>query len=280
MRPVNLIPLEQRRGTARFGGAKRSSMPVHVLLGALGAGVLCTLAVVLTGNQVSTKTEELAGLKAKEEGAKAVADALRPYGQFATVQNSREQQIAQLAEGRIDWEHALDQLSKATPHDVWLTSVEASLQPGLDTEGSGGDAGSLPGQTTAPTFSISGCAFSHRTAARMMVRMRNLDGVTHVSFSKSERKGDTSGGAAPAASSPAGASAGGGSSGGGGCGGSSRVTEFSIVVEFGGLQPSAAAPVAADAAGVPGSSAAPTAAAQTAAAQGSGSTAAPAEGGQ
>ena len=58
-------------------------MPVYVMLGALGAGVLCVLAFVLTSNDVKEKTAKLAELQSKEQGAKTVADALRPYGQFA-----------------------------------------------------------------------------------------------------------------------------------------------------------------------------------------------------
>ena len=62
MRPINLIPAEQRRGASRGLGA-RTSFSGYIVLGALGAAVVCALAVVMTSNQINSKTEELAAIQ-------------------------------------------------------------------------------------------------------------------------------------------------------------------------------------------------------------------------
>jgi len=126
VRPVNLIPLDQRRGSAR-GASRRSGLPVYIALGALGAGVLCVLALVLASNQINEKTTKVAELQTKEAGAKSVADSLRPYGQFATVATARQTQIEQVVRGRFDWDHVIDQLSRTTPSNVWLLTVSGTF---------------------------------------------------------------------------------------------------------------------------------------------------------
>jgi hypothetical protein len=260
VRPINLIPAEQRRGPSRGPGG-RSSRAGYVALGALGAAVLCVLAVVMTSNQINSKTEKLAEIQADSQSEKQVADALRPYGQFADLQRARMAQITTLAATRYDWERPLRQLSRAIPRNVWLLAVGATESSSVEMDaGSGGDVSSLRENEESPAFALSGCTYSQHAVARMMTRMRNLDDVTAVHLAKSVRK-DAGGEAAPPAQ--------------GGqeaeeiqdCTGSERVTKFDILIEFGGADSAAAAGTGS--AGVPAGSAAPIADANAAAAQGS-----------
>ena len=138
MRPVNLIPVDERRGPARAGGPAGTGVRVYILLGGLGVALLCVLALVLTSNKINSKTEELAKVQTQEQGVKQVADALRPYGQFADLQQARKQQIASIISTRFDWERSLRQLSLAIPSNVWILNLEATVQPGIEVEGSGG----------------------------------------------------------------------------------------------------------------------------------------------
>ena len=265
MRPINLIPTEQRRGPSRGAGA-RTSFSGYIVLGVLGAAVLCALAVVMTSNQINSKTEELAGIQGDSQREKQVADALRPYGQFADLQRARMAQVKSVAESRYDWERPLRQLSRAIPRNVWLLSVEATeKQVG---EEAGGGAGAIPRENPdAPSFTLAGCTYSQHAVARMMIRMRNLDDVTSVILSKSVRNesSDDSGGPAVTAEQQPGAE-----EEISDCTGSARVTRFDMLVEFGGAQASAAAGAAA----VPPGSAAPIADANAAVAQGAAASAA------
>jgi Tfp pilus assembly protein PilN len=261
VRPVNLIPLDQRRGAAR-GSSRRSPSSVYIFLGVLGAAVLCVLSLVLTSNQIKDKTGQIAQLQAKEEGAKSVADALRPYGEFATTQKGRAAQIEQVAQNRFDWHHAVDQLARTTPPNVWLVSVAGTVKPGIQVDSGGGSASTLRDKVDSPAFALVGCTYSQRGVARMMARMNNIDGVTQVQLGKSAKLGETSG-AQGADAAAAAASAGGAASGAQDCVGSSRVTKFELMVAFGASQATSSA----TAAGVPQGSAAQLAKAQGAAAQ-------------
>jgi Tfp pilus assembly protein PilN len=260
VRPINLIPTDQRRGAARGPGA-RTGVGVYALLGGLGAAVLCVLAFVLTSNSINGKTEELADLKTQAQGEKQVADALRPYGQFAQVEQAREQQIATLASNRFNWERSLRQLSQAIPRNVYLLTVAATESPEVEVAEAGGAGaiGTMRKEVQAPAFAITGCTYSQHAVARMMTRMRNLDDVTVVRLAKSERREESGSGAgaAPVQTDP--------QQDIGDCVGSDRITKFDILVAFGGAG-TAGAP---GAAGVGSAAAQPAAAAQGAVGQSS-----------
>jgi Tfp pilus assembly protein PilN len=263
MRPVNLIPVEERRGASR-SGADRPPIGVYVVLGALGAVMLAVLALVLTNNQINSKTEDLSKVEAQEQGVKQVADALRPFGQFAQVHAVRKAQIDQLAATRFNWEGSLRQLSRAIPSNVWLLNLAATVSPSIEIESAaGGGAASLRDKFNAPAIVMSGCTFSQHAVARMMTRMQNLDDVTDVELAKSARKDE----ATTAASATAGASAS-ASDDQTDCIGSERVTQFDILVVFGGSPLASAGGLAAgatgDAAGTPNSTAQNAANAQSA----------------
>lgn len=269
MRPINLIPLEQRRGAARGPGA-RTGLGVYGVLGGLGVAVACVLAFVMVSNSINGKTDKLAGVQAQAQSEKQVADALRPYGQFADLQRTRYQQITSLTTGRFDWERALRQLSLAIPRNVYLLTVAATETPDIDIDagGSGGDISNLRDKTSAPAFAMTGCTYSQHAVARMMTRMRNLDDVTAVRLAKSARKEESDQSAGGAVTNDQSQQ----TQDIQDCVGSSRVTKFDILVEFGGAEAEQAA--AAGQAGVPAGSAAPIAAAQGAVQQGTDASAA------
>jgi Tfp pilus assembly protein PilN len=250
VRPINLIPAEQRRGAARGPGA-RSSIAGYAVLGVLGAAVLCVLAVVVTSNQITSKTDDLAQIKGDSQQEKQVADALRPYGQFADLQRARVSQINTLAASRYNWERPLRQLSKAIPRNVWLLVVTATENPSVQIEegGAAGDISNLREKTQAPAFAITGCTYSQHAVARMMTRMRNLDDVTAVHLAKSARKEESDSSSGTAITDQQGQE-----QEISDCTGSSRVTKFDLLVVFGGANPSA---TGAGEAGVPSGAAAP-----------------------
>jgi Tfp pilus assembly protein PilN len=233
VRPVNLIPPEERRGAARVG-AEHAPIRIYVVLGVLGVVLLSVLALVLTNNQINAKTEDLSETSAEEQGAKQVADALRPYGQFAQVEQTRKAAVAQLASSRFDWERALQQLSRAIPANVWLLTLTGTASPSVNLEAAGGGEGAsqVREKFNAPAFIVAGCTFSQHAVARMMTRMQNLDGVTDVELGKSERKDE-----AAAAGGAGDAQAAGGQQAeedASNCVGSERVTQFDMLIVFGG----------------------------------------------
>ena len=195
MRPINLIPVEQRRGAARTPGG-RTSVGVYALLGGLGAAVVCVLAFVLLSNSINDKTEKLADVQAQAQGEKQVADALRPYGQFADMQKARQAADSHAHDRPL----RLGALAAAAVagDPAQRLFAERRRAPGRPRSRSTAAAGAESFRTsvtrpTCPAFTMTGCTYSQHAVARMMTRMRNLDDVTKVTLSKSERKEDTVG---------------------------------------------------------------------------------------
>jgi Tfp pilus assembly protein PilN len=234
VRPVNLIPADQRRGAARVAGADGSPVGIYAFFGVLGVALLCVLALVLTTNQVSSKTQQLSKVQSQEQGAKQVADALRPYGQFAQVQQARQLEISSLVATRFDWERALNQLSLAIPNNVWLLGLSGTLSPKIDVAAAGGGgASTLRQKAEAPAFAITGCTYSQHAVARMMTRMQNLDDVTDVQLAKSARKDDSTAGAGAATAAPPTTDPNAAAQDSQDCVGSSRITKFDLLIVFG-----------------------------------------------
>ncbi len=247
MRAVNLIPVEQRRGGA--GGTGRSGGAVYVLLGLLAVAVLALSAYVLTGNSVNDKQAELNGLSVKAAAAEQQAAALKPYAQFAKLEQTRVATVKSLATSRFDWDRTLRQLSKVMPSTVWLSSFLATVKPGVTVDGAGasGDTGNVRQASQSPAIELTGCTTSQDEVARLMTRLRLMSGVDHVVLTNSEKLANaTAAGSAPAS---------GADSAGAGTGdcrhGSSRFPQFSMVVLFKAPPEPAAATGAAGAAGAP-----------------------------
>jgi Tfp pilus assembly protein PilN len=215
MRAVNLIPSDQRRGAG--GAAGRSGGGVYIFLGALALLVVMAGAFVVSGKSVNDKKAQLASLEQQAQQAEQRTQALSSYTKFASVRAKREQTIQQLAAGRVDWAHSLREVARVLPTNAWLTQLTGTSTPAVQV--AGGSSTGLRGALAVPALSIQGCTTSQASVAKMMARMRLIDGVQRVSLEKSE-KNDTSG-----------AGGGGGSASATDCRGASRhFPQFSIVV--------------------------------------------------
>lgn len=182
MRPVNLIPPEERRGQR---APMRSGPTAYLVVGALAVALGAVTMMVLTGNTISERKAEVAGLEAEEAEAVARADALRPYAEFATVQQARQATVTQLAQSRFDWERVLRELAIVIPEDVWLVEMTGSVTPEVGLEG--GAEVDIRDGVTGPALEIVGCGASHTSVARFVEALKDVDGVTRVSVGQSMR---------------------------------------------------------------------------------------------
>lgn len=236
MRPVNLIPEDQRRA---LSGTGAPGLPTYVFLGLLGAAVLVVLGLVVTSNQINDRKGRVGELEARAARAEASAKALAPYGNFARLQEARVATVKALADSRFNWERVLRALSRTIPSDVWLVSFKGTLTSDTRIEAEGGEGGTatLRTKTPSPAIELTGCTYNHEAVARMMVRMRNIDGVSEVALAKSERpeaqESSTSGGGGESADTA-----------GGDCRTRDSITKFEILVALGNaqVQPVSAAP--------------------------------------
>jgi Tfp pilus assembly protein PilN len=194
MRAVNLLPTDLRGAapaapSARPVRERAEGVGAYLVLGALALCVAMLAVYVLATNTVKQKQAELTDVAAQADAATAAAAKLKPYADFEASAEARVETVRGLAAARFDWEQALRDLSRAMPTDVKLQSLTGDMGlPG--TAGSSGDP--LRGSIQAPAISLAGCAPSQPSVARMLARLRSVDGVTRVSLSKSEKLGGDS----------------------------------------------------------------------------------------
>jgi Tfp pilus assembly protein PilN len=216
MRPINLIPEEERRG---LDAKLRSGPLAYVLLGALVALLAGITMLVVTGNQISESKAEATRLKSEVASTEAVVAKLAAYTQFHEVQTQRVATVTNLAKSRFDWEKVMRQLALVLPSDIWLTNLNGSVRPDA---GSGGS--SLRQAVPGPALELSGCGGDQEAVANFITVLRDIDGVTRVGVQSSDIGGE------------GGESSGGGEEGGsvsatGSCSGGS-MAQFQIVVAF------------------------------------------------
>ncbi len=219
MRPVNLIPVEERKGSA---AALRAGATAYLLVAVMAVALIAVTASVLTSNQISDKEAELASLEEQERAAATRAQALAPYAEFAALASAREQTVRSLAKSRFDWERVLNELALVMPQDVWLISLAATASPEVQVEGSGTVAARA--EIQGPALELTGCATGQDAVAGFLAALRDIDGVTRVGLESSAR-GDSEG------SGEAGSAAG-GSSAGASCRTRDFITQFQIVAAF------------------------------------------------
>ena len=209
MRPVNLIPAEDRRGDQ---APLRTGPLAYILMGALVGLLVGVALLVLTGNEISERQDEVATLKREDAAASAQAARLASYSQFRALSEQRVATVQSLADSRFDWERVLRELSLVLPGDVSLTELSAGGAGGEGTEGSegGGAAFALSG----PSLTLNGCADGYAGVAGFVTALKDIDGVTRVGVQSTEQTAESSG------------------SGESECGGGSATVQFTLVVAF------------------------------------------------
>jgi Tfp pilus assembly protein PilN len=234
MRPVNLIPPEDRRG--EHAPLRTGPLP-YVLLGALVALLLGVTAIVVTDNQIAESKSEVAKLEGEDAAASAKAQQLASYTQFRTMSEQRIATVQSLADSRFDWERVMRELALVLPHDVWLVGLTATAAPGVSIEGGGGSGASMRAAIAGPALELSGCAKGQEAVAGFVTALKDIDGVTRVGVQSSELPEKKEGGGSEAGGG------GGSSSSGDECRTRDFIAKFEIVVAFD------AAPVAEEAGG-------------------------------
>jgi Tfp pilus assembly protein PilN len=217
MRPVNLIPPDQRRGAQ---AQLRTGPLPYIVLGALVLALIGVALLVTTDSHISESKAEIAQLTQEDAVAQAKAKRLAAYAQFRTLAEQRVATVASLADSRFDWERVMHELSLVLPSNVWLTSLSASATPETSIAGSAGGEGSeLRGAISGPALAMSGCATGQEAVAEFVTALKNIDGVTRVGLSSSELASQSG-------------EAGGGAGGGGDCRTRSFIAQFNLVVAF------------------------------------------------
>src|SRR5688572_574499 len=182
MRPVNLIPPEDRRGDR---APLRSGPLSYVVVGALVAVLGVVTLMVMTSNDIAEREAEVEQLEADLETTTAEAERLAAFTRFATVRSEREATIASLAQSRFDWERVMRELALIIPEDVTLTQLNGAAVMNAEGSTAGAEIG-------APNLAMAGCASSHSAVAEFVAALEDIDGVTRVGVGRSEAAGELS----------------------------------------------------------------------------------------
>ena len=237
MRPVNLIPPEERRGEK---APMRTGPLAYVIVAVLAVGLLAVTATILTGNQIADRKAEKTSLEAQVSQAQVEARRLQSFSDFATLQQARELTVTSLAQSRFDWQRVLRELAIVIPSDVWLTNLNAKASaaaaaPSSSSSSSSSSSGAAT-SIAGPSLDIQGCASGHDAVASFLAALHDIDGVTRVAVLSSDEP-DSSGSttsAAPAAGATGGA-------GGASCAARNFISTFEVVAAFDSAQLGAAA---------------------------------------
>ena len=182
MKAVNLLPADLR--SAGSSGASGSPLASYAVLGALAVLVVLATTWSLSARQVNDRRAEVARLDAEAADAEAKAASLSGFEQTVAVAKSRRKAVADVAKARVDWAAALQEVSRTLPENAWLTSAAATTAPGVSVEGTGNP---LRAGTPSPAIEIVGCTRKQDEVARLMARLRAMDGVEKVGLSQSQK---------------------------------------------------------------------------------------------
>ena len=177
MNSVNLLPDGLRPRAA--AGARQNG--AYMALGVLGVLLIAVTLYVLTLNGITSNQDELAQLQAEKSESDTTAGALSGFGDFQAIKATRVSSVKTLADGRLDWERLLLEISKVLPEDVWLTGLEGATAAAEAT------GAPVPGAPVGPSVTLSGCATKQNDVATTLLRLRQLNGAVDVSLDESAR---------------------------------------------------------------------------------------------
>ena len=136
---------------------------------------------VLTGNSITSRTAQLSGLKTQVAQEQAAASRLGEFSKFSSLAQTRIGTVRSISSARFDWHAALVEPRPGRPRGHHA-SVDCRLgRAGRQRRRRRWLGSSLTGDIVAPAFELTGCTASQDDVARLMSRLRLINGVTRVS---------------------------------------------------------------------------------------------------
>ena len=182
MKPVNLIPQDQRRRVASEGGGNGAT----IALGVLAALLAMVVVYVLTSNTITERQDDSKAASAEADRLEAQASQEANYTDFAQIAQTRMQSVAGVAATRFDWERFMRELAHVMPEGSWLQSADASAL-GDPTTGASQPSPATPATPAAntPAANLIGCTPNQDDVAQLMVRLDGLYRVDDVQLNES-----------------------------------------------------------------------------------------------
>ena len=183
MKPVNLIPQDQRRRAPREGSGKGA----HAVLGVLAVLLVMAVAYVMTANSVNEKTSKAEAAGQEADAAELRTKQLGSFTDFASIKDQRLAAVTAAAQTRFDWERLMRELSRVMPDGSWISNTTASVT-GEGVATASASAAADPAALATPKANLVGCTPRQSEVARMMVRLEQMYRVTDVTLNESTRE--------------------------------------------------------------------------------------------
>jgi Tfp pilus assembly protein PilN len=185
VKPVNLIPQDQRRGRPSDSGGKGAP----IALGVLATLLVMVVVYVLTANSVTDNKDKTRAASAEADKLEAQASQQNSYANFAQIAATRTLSVSQVAATRFDWERFMRELALIMPDGSWLQSADASVtgETGSATASSTPSTPAPAGTVAAvqPAATLIGCTPNQDDVAGMLVRLGQLNRVEDVQLNES-----------------------------------------------------------------------------------------------
>lgn len=179
MKAVNLMPRDARG--AAPAGLDGGGFGVYVLLAGLGALVVLATLWASAGKQVDKRTAKLERTNAAIAVAEKRVGDSAAFVTFRELAGNRVGTVKTLSTTRFDWAHAMREISRVLPADAWLSAMTGVS--------GASEAAPTPATSAAPSpvMTLAGCTGSQAKVARLLARLRTIDGVRKVSLKSSEK---------------------------------------------------------------------------------------------
>jgi len=172
---INLLPPEVRR-------RQRTRRQVALVV-VVGVVILALLGVLFLFQQLKLNglRRDLAAQEQVNEDLRRQIAELSEFDQLQRELAASEQLFSQLMADEVRWSAVLRDISLVIPGDVWLDSLDASLQTAAE-----GETGTVT-QGLIGQISMSGFGLSHRSVALWLTRLEDVQGFVNPWASNSQQ---------------------------------------------------------------------------------------------
>jgi len=167
---INLLPpetLERRRAEKRLR---------YVILAAIALAVVLAAVWSVAFFRLEGKREDLAAVEQQVKTTQTQADQLAIFEERATELDSRKETVTLALGDRRDWAKLFDEISLVLPDDVWVQTLSAEEEAGLQMLGFAVDA-----PNDNPDL-------GHKSIAKTLVRLADLDQLYDVWLTNSAKQ--------------------------------------------------------------------------------------------
>ena len=184
VRPVNLIPPEDRRGdhAPLRAGVASYAIVARARAWRWSASSL----VVLAGNDDQRERERDRGARGAQGAGRRAAASSRPTASSPRSSRPHRRPSAAWPQSRFDWERVLNELALVIPRGVSLESLTGDRRARASSaRPSGGASTAADPSITGPSLQIVGCATGQEGVAGFIAALKDIDGVTRVGMQSS-----------------------------------------------------------------------------------------------